>query len=51
MERCSGWLQCQPETYLSTCLRIRSTPQKDKIDSKHMRVEAMTEKGEVSFAK
>ena len=27
-----------------------STPEKDKIDSKRMRVEAMTEKGEVSFA-
>ena len=36
--------------YLATCLRIRSTPEKDKIDSKRMRVEAMTEKGEVSFA-
>ena len=29
---------------------MRSTPEKDKIDSKHMCVEAMTEKGEVSFA-
>ena len=28
---------------------MRSTPEKDKIDSKRMRVEAMTEKGEVSF--
>ena len=36
--------------YLATCLRIRSTPEKDNIDSKRMRVEAMTEKGEVSFA-
>ena len=36
--------------YLATCLRMRSTPEKDKIDSKSMRVEAMTEKGEVSFA-
>ena len=35
--------------YLSTCLRMLSTPEKDKIDSKRMRVEAMTEKGEVSF--
>ena len=26
------------------------TPEKDNIDSKRMRVEAMTEKGEVSFA-
>ena len=37
--------------YLATCLRMRSTPEKDKIDSKRMRVEAMTEKGEVSFSK
>ena len=36
--------------YLATCLRMRSTPEKDKIDSKRMRVEAMTEKGEVIFA-
>ena len=31
--------------YLATCLRMRSTTEKDKIDSKRMRVEAMTEKG------
>ena len=37
--------------YLATCLRMRSTPEKDKIDSKRMRVEAMTEKWEVIFAK
>ena len=30
---------------------MRSTPEKDKIESKCMRVEAMTEKGEVRFAK
>ena len=36
--------------YLATCLRMRSTPEKDKVDSKRMRVEDMTEKGEVSFA-
>ena len=36
--------------YLSTCLRMRSTPEVDKIDSKRMRVDAMTEKGELSFA-
>ena len=35
--------------YLATCLRMRSTPEKDKIDIKCMRVEAMTDKGEVSF--
>ena len=29
---------------------MRSTPEKDKIDSKHMRDDAKTEKGEVSFA-
>ena len=28
--------------YLSTCLRMRSKPEKDKIDSKCMRVDAMT---------
>ena len=37
--------------YLATCLRILSTPEKHKIDSKRMCVEDMTEKGEVSFAK
>ena len=37
--------------YLATCLRMRSTPEKDNIDIKRMRAEAMTEKGEVSFAK
>ena len=37
--------------YLATCLRMRSTPEKDKIDNKRMRVETMTDKGEVSFAK
>ena len=36
--------------YLATCLRMLSTPEKEKIDSKCMSVEAMTEKGEVSFA-
>ena len=29
---------------------MRSTPEKDKIYSKRMRVDSMTEKGEVSFA-
>ena len=37
--------------YSATCLRMRSNPEKDKIYSKRMRVEAMTEKGEVRFAK
>ena len=36
--------------YLATCLRMSSTPEKDKIDSNCMRVGAMTEKGEVIFA-
>ena len=36
--------------FLATYLRMRITPEKDKIDSKCMRVEAMTEKGEVSFS-
>ena len=36
--------------YLASCLRMRSTPEKHNINSKHMRVEAMIEKGEVSFA-
>ena len=36
--------------YLSTCLRMRSTPEVDKIDSKRMRVDAMTDKGELSCA-
>ena len=36
--------------YLATYLRMRSTPEKDKIYSKCMRVEAMAEKGEVSFS-
>ena len=36
--------------YLASFLRMRRTPEKHKIDNKHMRVESMTEKGEVSFA-
>ena len=36
--------------YLATCLIMCSTPEKDKIDSKHMRIESMTEKGEGIFA-
>ena len=37
--------------YLATCLIMCSTPEVYKIDSKHMRVDDITEKGEVSFAK
>ena len=36
--------------YLATCLRMRSTTDKENIDSKRMRVEAITDKREVSFA-
>ena len=36
--------------YLATFLRMRSTTEKYKIDSKRMGVDAMTEKGEVSFS-
>ena len=37
--------------YLSTCLKMRSTPEKDNVDSKRMHVDAMIKKVEVSFAK
>ena len=37
--------------YLDTCLRMCSTPGKDKINSKCMRVDAMTNKGELRSAK
>ena len=37
--------------YLATCLRMLITSEVDKIESKHMRVDAMTKKGEVSPAK
>ena len=36
--------------YLATCLIICSTPEAEKIDIKCMRVDAITKKGEVSFA-
>ena len=36
--------------YLDNCLRIRSTPERENIYSKRMHVEAMTDKGEVSFS-
>ena len=44
-------LNAVQKQYLATCLRMRSTTEKDKIDSKRMCVEAMTEKVEVIFAK
>ena len=37
--------------YLATCLRICSTPEKDKIDSNCMRFDAMNKKGDLIFAK
>ena len=37
--------------YLSTCLRMRIASESDNIDSNRMRVYAMNEKVEVSFAK
>ena len=37
--------------YLATCLRIRSTHEVGKIDSKCIRVDTMTKKGEGRFAK
>ena len=37
--------------YLATCLRMRSTPEVDNIDSKCMSVDTMTKKREVSFVK
>ena len=37
--------------YLATCLRMRSTPKVDNIESKRMCVDSMTDKGDVSFAK
>ena len=46
-----GGFNAVQKRYLATCLRMRSTPGKDKIDSKRMRVEYMIEKGELSFAK
>ena len=36
--------------YLATCLGMRSTSELDKIDSKLMCVDSMTDKGEVSFS-
>ena len=36
--------------YLASCLRTHSTTEKHKIDSKRMCVEAMAQKGEVSFS-
>ena len=46
-----GGFNAVQKRYLATCLRMRITPEKDKIENKRMRVEAMKEKGEVIFAK
>ena len=35
---------------LATCLRMLSTPEVDKIDSKRMRIDSITKKGELSSA-
>ena len=45
-----GAFNAVQKQYLATYLIIRSTPEVYKIDSKRMRVDAMTKKGEVSFA-
>ena len=37
--------------YLATCLSMRSTPEVDNIYSNHMLVDAIIEKGEVSYTK
>ena len=44
-----GFIASQ-KRYLATCLRISRTPEVDKLDSKRMRVDAMTDNGKVSFA-
>ena len=46
-----GGFNAVQKRYLATCLRMCSTPEVHKIDSKRMRVDAMTKKGEVSFSK
>ena len=45
-----GGFNAVHKQYLATCLRMRSTPEVDNIDSKRMCVDAMTNKGEVSFS-
>ena len=37
-----GGFNAVQKRYLATCLRMRSTPEKDNIDSNRMRFEAMT---------
>ena len=45
-----GGFNSAHKQYVSTCLRMCSMPEVDKIDSKRMSVDAMTEKGEVILA-
>ena len=45
-----GGFNAIQKRYLATTLIMRSTPEVDNIDSKWVYVEAMPEKGEVSFA-
>ena len=44
-----GGFNAVQKRYLATCLRMRITPELDKVDSKCMCVDAMTKKREVSF--
>ena len=46
-----GGFNAIQKRYLATCLIMRSTPEVNKIYIKCMRVDAMTKKGEVIFAK
>ena len=47
----AGVFNAVQKWYLATCLRMRITPEVDNIYSKRMNVDAMTDKGEVIFAK
>ena len=46
-----GGFNASKKQYLSTCFRMHITPEVDNIYSKRMRVDDMTKKGEVIFAK
>ena len=46
-----GGFNAVHKQYLATCLRMGSTPEVYKIDSKRMRADTMNKKGEVRFAK
>ena len=45
-----GGFNADQKRYLATCLRMSITTEVDKIDGKHMRVDSMTNKGEVRFS-